>query len=643
MLTCNFVQNEFTNFNLIKMKTFRKKINLVLIMFAIISMAVTSCKKDSGVSVSGVTLNLPALSVTVGATAQLTANVAPANADTKTVNWSSSDITIAAVDNNGMVVGVKVGTATITVTTTDGLKNATCTVTVNQSGISVTGVTLDNPTLSVKVGESKVLTASVAPIDATLKTVVWSSSDLTVAAVGNDGTVLGVKIGTATITVTTTDGAKTSTCAVTVIQAGNQRTISGEIKGNRTLSADSVYLLQGFVYVINGATLTIPAGTVIKGEKATMGSLIIEKGGKIDAQGTSTKPIVFTSNQAPGARTYGDWGGIILCGKAIINQTGGSAQVEGGPRSTYGGSDNADNSGILKYVRIEFAGYPFQPDKEINGLTHCGVGSGTTIDYIQVSYCADDSYEWFGGAVNDKHLIAFRGQDDEFDTDNGFSGKLQFLLGIRDYRKADVSGSNGFESDNDAAGDGNTPITKPIFSNVTMIGPLDSSNRTNYSSDFKRGMHLRRNTKLNVYNSVIAGWPVGLYIDGSTTWANAQASDLQIKNCVLVGMAANFAVPSGSSYTAADVQNWYNDASRNNAIMVGPKTAKIFGTFITSVESIAPVVLPLAGSPLLTGADFTDPNLSDSFFIKTGTFRGAFGTEDWTAGWVNWNPQQTVY
>ncbi|NOU18576.1 MAG: Ig domain-containing protein [Bacteroidales bacterium] len=508
---------------------------------------------------------------------------------------------------------------------------------------NVTGITLDQSTLTVKVGESKLLTATVAPVDADTKTVTWSSSDITVAAVGNDGTVLGVKIGTATITVTTIDGAKTATCNVSVGQAGNQVTMQGEVKGNRTLSADSTYLLKGFVYVINGATLTIPAGTVIKGEKATMGSLIIEKGGKIDAQGTAAHPIVFTSNQAPGARTYGDWGGVILCGKAIINQTGGDAQVEGGPRSHYGGTDNTDNSGIMKYCRIEYGGYPFQPDKEINGLTFAGVGSGTTIDYIQVSYCGDDSFEWFGGQVNCKHLIAFRGQDDEFDTDNGFSGKLQYLLGLRDYRKADVSGSNGFESDNDATGSGNSPITSPVFSNVTLIGPMDTTTKTSYSSDFKRSMHLRRNTKLSVFNSVFAGWPTGLYLDGSTTWANAQSGDLQMKNCALVGMKLNYEVPSGSSFTAIDVQNWYTDASKNNTTYVGPLKAKIKGAFLTSTESTVPVVLPLAGSPLLTGADYTDTKLTDAFFIKTGTFIGAFGAEDWTAGWANWNPQQTTY
>lgn len=538
------------------MKNIRKKFSLAVIMFTIASMAVTSCKKDENVNVTGVTLNHSSLSVKVGETAMLTAEIQPANADTKSVTWNTSDITIAAI--------------------------------------------------------------------------------------GNDGKVLGVKIGTATITATTTDGAKTATCDVTVIQAGNQKSLQGEIKGNRTLSADTVYLLKGFVYVVDGATLTIPAGTIIKGEKATMGSLIIEKGGKIDAQGTSTKPIVFTSNQEVGARTYGDWGGVILCGKAIINQTGGDAQVEGGPRSHYGGSNNADNSGILKYVRIEFAGYPFQPDKEINGLTFCGVGSGTTIDYIQVSYSADDSFEWFGGQVNCKHLIAFRGLDDEFDTDNGFSGNLQFLIGLRDYRKADVSGSNGFESDNDAAGDGNLPITSPVFSNVTLIGPLDTTNKSSYSSDFKRAMHIRRNSKLSVFNSVFAGWPTGLYLDGSNTWANAQAGELQIKNCALVGMKVNYEVPSGSSFSATDVQNWYTNASRNNSVIVGPVKAKIKGAFLTSTESLAPVVLPLSGSPLLSGANFTDSKVSGSFFTQT-TYIGAFGSEDWTAGWVNWNPQQTAY
>jgi len=503
---------------------------------------------------------------------------------------------------------------------------------------SVESVSIDQTTLDIKVGEVKKLTANITPTDAATADVTWSSSDNTIAVVSSDGSVTAIKIGSVTIVVTTKDGAKTSECAVNVKQTGNSVNLEGEIKGNRNLSADSVYLLKGFVYVIDGAKLTIPAGTVIKGDKATMGSLIIERGGKIDAQGTSAKPIVFTSSQAKGARTYGDWGGVILCGKAKINPTGGDAQIEGGPRTHYGGTDDADNSGILKYIRIEFAGYPFAPDKEINGLTFGGVGSGTTIDYIQVSYSADDSYEWFGGKVNCKHIIAFRGLDDEFDTDFGYSGKIQFAIGLRDYRKADISGSNGFESDNDASGSTNAPFTSPVFSNVSLIGPLDTITKS-VSGDFKRGMHLRRNTKLKVYNSVFAGWPTGLMIDGTSTWANAQASDLQIKNCALIGMKADF---EGASVATLEVAAWYKDAARSNQIIGGAgkgnKYAGIFGTFLTTDETKTPTLLP-ANNVLLSGADFTG---FDAFFTPT-TFIGAFGTEDWTAGWANWNPQQTEY
>ena len=174
--------------------------------------------------------------------------------------------------------------------------------------------------------------------------------------------------------------------------------LENEITSDMTLKATDNNLLKGFVYVTKGVTLTIEPGTVIKGEKATKGSLIVEPGGKIIAEGTAEKPIVFTSDQAAGSRAYGDWGGLILCGNAPVNAN--EPQIEGGPRTVYGGDDPADNSGTLKYVRIEFAGYPLEPNKEINGLTCGGVGSGTTLEYIQVSFCGDDSYEWFGGTVN---------------------------------------------------------------------------------------------------------------------------------------------------------------------------------------------------------------------------------------------------
>ncbi len=176
---------------------------------------------------------------------------------------------------------------------------------------------------------------------------------------------------------------------------GGTETITGSITANTTWRAGNKYVLTGFVYVESGATLTIEPGTIIKGDKPTKGSLIVKPGAKIIAVGTQDKPIVFTSNQAAGQRAAGDWGGLVLLGKAPVNKT--PAYVEGENVSQFGGTDPADNSGQLKYVRIEFAGIAFETDKEINGLTFGGVGSGTQVDYVQVSYSGDDAYEWFGG------------------------------------------------------------------------------------------------------------------------------------------------------------------------------------------------------------------------------------------------------
>ena len=241
-----------------------------------------------------------------------------------------------------------------------------------------------------------------------------------------------------------------------------------EIASDMTLTYPNVYTLKGFVYVPDGVTLTIEPGVVIKGDKATQGTLIIERGGKIMAQGTPERPIVFTSAQAPGSRKPGDWGGIILLGKAPNNL--GEQTIEGGVRSKHGGNDPADNSGVLSYVRVEFPGIEYSTDNEINGITFGSVGSGTKIDHLQVSYSGDDSYEWFGGTANAKYLVAYSGWDDDFDTDNGFSGKVQFAMGVRNPRIGDKSASNGFESDNNGDGAATEPYTSCVFANVSLFG-----------------------------------------------------------------------------------------------------------------------------------------------------------------------------
>ena len=194
---------------------------------------------------------------------------------------------------------------------------------------------------------------------------------------------------------------------------------------------------------------------------------------------------MLTSAQAKGSRKPGDWGGLIVCGKARNNQT--EMTIEGGPRTKHGGNDDNDNSGVFSYMRVEFAGYPLRTDQEINGVTFGSVGRGTTVENIQVSYSNDDSFEWFGGSVNCKRLIAFHGWDDDFDTDNGYSGKLQYLLAVRNPKIADVSRSNGFESDNNKDGNDVSPFTECVFSNVTFVGPLGQDAAFANTTDYING------------------------------------------------------------------------------------------------------------------------------------------------------------
>ncbi|XZF14007.1 T9SS type A sorting domain-containing protein [Chitinophagaceae bacterium MMS25-I14] len=335
--------------------------------------------------------------------------------------------------------------------------------------------------------------------------------------------------------------------AITEASAYNTVTVKDSISTNTHWTNNQQYLLKGYVYVTAGATLTIDSGCIIKGDKATKGALIVERGAKLMAIGTATAPIVFTSNQPAGSRSYGDWGGIILCGKAPNNWNGGQAQVEGGPRSLYGGTDPHDNSGQMSYVRIEFPGIAFSPNNEVNGLTFCSVGDATQIDHIQVSYSGDDSYEWFGGTVNTKNLIAFRTWDDDFDTDNGYNGKNQFMISLRDPNIADQSGSKAFESDSYQNGtatglSGDTSqITKPVFSNCTVIGPLLSPTTTSYDPQYVSAAHIRRGSAISILNSIIAGYPAGVLIDESaasfgSTSANIANGILQFRNNIICGI-----------------------------------------------------------------------------------------------------------
>ena len=429
--------------------------------------------------------------------------------------------------------------------------------------------------------------------------------------------------------------------------------LTGDITASKTLTADKKYLLKGFVYVMDGATLTIEAGTVIKGDKATKGALVVARGGKINAVGTAAKPIVFTSSLEAGARYQGDWGGVILLGKAPINPTGGEAKIEGGLTATgggdekkyiyYGGTDANDNSGTMKYVRIEFAGIAFSPDNEINGLTMGGVGAGTSISYIQVYRSGDDSYEWFGGTVNCDHLVATYGWDDDFDTDFGFSGKVQFGVSQRAKAVADVSGSNGFESDNDANGSTNSPQTKAVFSNMTIVGPvLTGTTTSGINANFQNGALIRRNSSQSIINSVIIGFPIGLYIDGTKgtkTIENIKSGSLVFKNNIIAGCATPW---KSDAETTAD-STYFIAIKALNTVVTNVEDAKLTDPykFAPSLQTPAgtPNYLLQAGSPAAAGADFTGFT-----GFQAVSYRGAFdAANNWMAGWTSFDAENTKY
>lgn len=429
----------------------------------------------------------------------------------------------------------------------------------------------------------------------------------------------------------------------TVIGNGDQEFV---FKGNQTLKKGT-YLLKGWVYIADGSTLTIEPGIIIKGDKETKAALIAEPGGKLIAKGTQTSPIVFTSEQAAGSRKPGDWGGVILCGKAPNNNGVLNQQIEGGPRTKHGGTDKNDNSGDLEYVRIEFAGYPFQKDQEINGLTFGSVGAGTTIDHIQVSYSNDDSYEWFGGTVECKHLIAYRGWDDDFDTDNGFSGSLTYGLSVRDSKIADASQSNGFESDNNAGGTTAEPYTTAKFSYITLLGPKtfdanfvnDASyitagnlNPQNGSSlgKFQAAMHIRRNSRLNVSKTLAIGWPIGIILDNEKgdTQGAATKGLMALQNNTFVG----------NSIIASDFNKVYKDSLYDyKTKTVNPEKVSATHSIILNPEYNNTVVS--AWTPITFDGIASILSLS-KLYSGIGAFPD--GT-DWTTGWTNWNPENTKY
>jgi hypothetical protein len=373
-------------------------------------------------------------------------------------------------------------------------------------------------------------------------------------------------------------GTSPFSATVTVTTEGPKvATLSEDITADRTLFADTVYTLQGYVKVTDGATLTIEAGTRIEGDAATPGSsLWILRGAQIDAQGTAAAPIVFTSSNAEGSRAPGDWGGIIIIGNGIINRTG--VILTEGPTEEAedygGGTDNADNSGTLRYVRIEFAGYDVSGgnNTELNALSSYAVGSGTTYEYIEALAGLDDSFEFWGGAVDSRYLVSYESGDDHFDTSEGHIGRHQFLIGFQSTRLDPAPGAGevsadpqGFEMDG-CAGSGcangtrSEPFTNPIFANATMVG-----NPTEPQTSGGRGIVLRRGHLGFLTNLIVANWANFAVSVRDTSVTLAVRDSANIVNAVLAENGAAYEASTDPVFSEAEFTTLFSGDNHRTA------------------------------------------------------------------------------
>ena len=311
--------------------------------------------------------------------------------------------------------------------------------------------------------------------------------------------------------------------------------LEGSISENYTLTSDKTYLLKGTVYVTNNAILTIEPGTIIRGDDNTCGTLVITKGSKIIANGNQNNPIVFTSNKESAIRKSGDWGGVIILGDANTNKFGGVNFLEldlDKKFSMYGGTDNASDSGILNFIRIEYAGRKLiRQSKELNGLSLAGVGSKTKISNIQVSYSNDDSFEFYGGTLEATNLISYRATDDDFDFTQGAQINLSNSIAIRNPYSSDASRSRCFEIDtydNKETADLSKSVTHVKASKVVLVNI-----EQNDQGLVKEAIYISDNAKLELKNSVISGFRSGVNLNQNINLNSEDIEKIDIQNCII--------------------------------------------------------------------------------------------------------------
>jgi len=319
------------------------------------------------------------------------------------------------------------------------------------------------------------------------------------------------------------DDKKTTTPSTFVADPAN---FQGKITdGEVVLDASKTYKLTGAIKVENGATLTIPAGTVIEGTGGTASYISVAQGAKINVNGTAAKPVIMTA----AVKQAGKWGGLVICGKAPINRVSGGASTATSEVAelTYGGTNSADNSGSIKYLRIEYAGAAFNDAKEFNGLSFFGVGSGTVVENVEAYYGADDGFEFFGGSVNTKNLISIGNEDDQFDWTEGWNGTNENWYGKLDFGK----GNRGIEADNFEFGYAFTPIANPTITNLTLVGPGSTAAVANFAEN--QAIKLRRGTKGLISNVVLSSWATGVDVENDETIAFIGTS-LKVSNVLFV-------------------------------------------------------------------------------------------------------------
>ncbi|MCC6243094.1 MAG: hypothetical protein IT353_09650 [Gemmatimonadaceae bacterium] len=542
------------------------------------------------------------------------------------------------------------GSLVITVSGLPGGTNAAVSVTCGSAAAQTVTATT---TLSVAAGSCTVTAAQV-----------------TAGAVRYNATVTG---SPATIT---SNGSSSVTVAYAVAPTPTA-VLSGSIAANRTLTADTAYVLRGFVYVNSGATLTINAGTKIVGDTTALGSaLFVLRGARIEANGTATAPIVFTSQRAVGQRSPGDWGGLVIVGNARANR-GANQIVEGSNGSVVGanpagvvytgGTVDTDNSGTLRYVRVEFAGFATLTDAELNSFTFAALGSGTTVEYVQALAGLDDSFEWFGGTVNGKYLVSYEAGDDHFDGSEGYRGLNQFMIGLQttyltpragagavssDPQGFEIDGCNGggcvapSNANAQSAGRDEGLWTMNVFANFTIIG---TPTGVTVPSSGGVGAVLRRGTGGYYLNGVVARWPrAGISLRDSTSNNRFQVDSLIVRNLYF---AENGTLTSGANFDAVGTNFGQETAfsARNANIVVGASSVTAASLF-TALPTVSGTTTganfdwsPAAGSPIATGglsAFAADPRIAARVgtFITPTAYRGAAapGGVKWWEGWTNY-------